>query len=529
MPGRSARLWKPAARHSRLCLSLMLASVMAAHAGDRGMYFAKRAYVEEALPTFRDNKKVLPDPILDGNPEWVQMYWKCWELAFTRLRKPDPGSPFVSNYLDEAFNNNIFQWDTIFMVMFWRYAHHVFPAVQSFDNFYCRQHADGFICREIWETGPKAGQDHHAKTSAMAINPPLFSWAEAEHYRVSGDKARFAAVLPVLEKYVAWLEKNRVRPEAKHGLYWSNGSGSGMDNTPQRGSAWVGMSSQMVRQYRDLAFIARETGQPEKAARFKARAGEISRKINELMWDDETGYYWNLDNGNNWRKCKAISFSWPLMAGIPSRKQAERLRDHLMDPQSFYRTTPFATLAPSEKLYNPKGGYWRGSSWAPTTYQAVKGLERYGFEKDAAAATAKYLTSMAVVFRETGTVWENYAPDSRERGNQSKPDFVGWTGCGPIALLIENVLGIRSDAPHRRVTWRLRRPDRHGIERLRIGDATLSLVCGKRDSAAAPAAVALEADRKFEVEIIHPRGRRVITLLPDKRTELTIPSSPPAE
>ena len=133
------------------------------------------------------------------------MHWKCWELAFDHLRQPEPGAPFVSNYIDEAFNDNIFQRDTIFTVMFWRYTHHIFPAAQSFDNFYCRQHSDGFICREIRKTGARAGEDYHLETSPQAVNPPLFPWAETEYYRVSGDKRRFETVLPVLEKYVEWL------------------------------------------------------------------------------------------------------------------------------------------------------------------------------------------------------------------------------------------------------------------------------------------------------------------------------------
>ena len=517
------RPWTHAATHSGIGLALLLAFAVPLQAEDRGKYFSKKAYVDEPLPTFKESRQMLPSPILEGNPEWVRMYWKCWELAFSHLRKPDPDSPFVSNYVDEAYNNNIFQWDTIFMVMFWRYGHAAFEAVQSFDNFYCRQHADGFICREIWETGPRAGVDHHRKTSPQAINPPLFSWAEVEHYRVSGDTRRFEKVIPVLEKYVEWLEDNRVRAKAKHGLYWSNGLGSGMDNTPQRGSAWVGMSAQMVRQYRDLAFIADELGRRDQAKAFHARAEKLADRINRLMWDEEAGIYWNLNNDNSFAKCLTIGCFWPLMAGVPNKQQASRLKDHLMDTDTFYRKIPFATLAATEKKFNPKGGYWRGSSWAPTTYQAIKGLQRYGFEKEAAAATEKYLHGMAHVFEKTGTVWENYAPDFLERGNRSKRDFVGWSGCGPIALLFENVMGLRADAPNNRIVWRIRRTDRHGVERLRLGDTTLSLACAQRDSATAPASVTLEADRKYEVEIVHPKGTQTISLTPGKRVELTIP------
>jgi hypothetical protein len=74
----------------------------------QGFYFAKKQYVEEPLPTFDASKDLLPVPIIDGRPELVDMYWKCWQLAFEHLRQPKPGSGMVSNYLDAAFNGNIF-------------------------------------------------------------------------------------------------------------------------------------------------------------------------------------------------------------------------------------------------------------------------------------------------------------------------------------------------------------------------------------------------------------------------------------
>ena len=503
---------------SVFCLAILAAclpvrSITAQPANDdRGRYFSRKEYTPEVLPAWDAGKARLPRPVLEAEPGWVEMYWKCWELAFDHLRRPEPGTPFVSNYVDEAFNDNIFQWDTIFMVMFWRYAHHIFPAVQSFNNFYCLQHSDGFICREIRETGARAGEDYHLENSPQAVNPPLFSWAETEYYRVSGDKRRFEKVLPVLEKYAEWLEANRMKTSARHGLYWQTGLGSGMDNTPQTGSAWVEMSAQMVVQYNDLAFMADEIGLPGKAKIYRARARDISDKMNRLMWDESSGFYWNLDDENVHQKCKAIGFAWTLLAGIPSAEQAERLAGHLMDPGLFYRNIPFASLSADSPGYDPHGGYWLGSSWAPTTYQAIKGLQRYGYEQYAAAASEKYLAGMYAVFEKTGTVWENYAPDFPEPGNNSRRDFVGWSGCGPIALLLENVIGLRPDAVHNRIVWHLRRTDRHGVEGLVIGNATLTLLCEKRQSAAEPAVLTLKTDKPFQVIVVHPNGTETIDL-----------------
>jgi hypothetical protein len=112
----------------------------------------------------------LPVPVLGGSPGLVRLYWKAWEIALGKIRTPRLGSGFASDYMDEGFSDNIFQWDTCFMVMFGRYGQDVVPGVKSFDNFYAKQHEDGFIDREISETD---GTDYWGPQHNNSINPPL--------------------------------------------------------------------------------------------------------------------------------------------------------------------------------------------------------------------------------------------------------------------------------------------------------------------------------------------------------------------
>jgi hypothetical protein len=465
----------------------------------RGEYFAKKEYVHEALPTFTDVRNKLPEPVLEGHPEWLPMYWKCWELAFSHLKEPVPSSPLVSSWLDEWFSSNIFQWDTCFMMMFARYGHSEFPFIQSLDNFYCLQRNSGYICREYTEStgreikfGPHGGFKDPSGW-ASSINPPLFAWAECESYKVTGDKSRFALVLPVLERYLEflnrdgdpeasserWQEQGRRSSGTPHLLYWNTSLGSGMDDIPKptkKGTGWVDMSCQMVMQYRELALMCRELGQPEKAARFEAEAKSIGERINRWCWNEEDGFYYDvLADGSQFKKKTACGF-WPMVAGIASQAQVRRLVAHLKDEKEFWRPFVFPTLAANEKEYNnPTGGYWRGAVWAPTNYAIIKGLEACGEEPFAAVATEKYLAGMSTVYQERGTVFENYMPE-KIAPSSGKGDFVGWTGCGPIVLLIENVLGFHPHGDLRRLDWRLSRQDRHGIRKLRFGDITTDVI-----------------------------------------------------
>lgn len=484
-----------------------------------GSYFAKKSYTPEPLPTFAEVRDKLPNPVLDGRPELVAMYWKCWELAYQHLRQPTKGTPLVSNYLDAAFGGNIFQWDTIFMVMFARYGHAEFPAIQSLDNFYARQHAGGFIVRELLVDG----SDFYYHGPVNAVNPPLFSWAEVESFRVTGDKSRFAEVLPVLEKYVDWLNADgdargyNERPDwikygrraagSVHQLYWNTPLGSGMDNTPRDGNGWVDMSCQMVMQYNNLATICDELKQPEKAAGFRRKAQEIGARINKWCWNEKDGFYYDVRNDGTQFKVKTSGGFWPMLTGIASNKQCDRLVAHLKDEKEFWRPFVFPTLAADEKQYKDNGNYWEGSVWAPTNYAIIKGLEKCGKEDFATAATDKYLSAMDDVFKSTGTIWENYAPEEPLRpGQPSRPDFVGWSGDGPIALLIENMLGFRADGVRHRLGWRLTRTDRHGIERLRMGEITLSAVCAARNDLNAPAHIIITTNKPLTL-VVSKNGR----------------------
>lgn len=496
-------------------IGLLVLSSIVFSQNERGVYFAKKEYSGIGIPLFVESKEQLPIPILDSEPGYVEMYWKAWELAFKHFKKPPENSPFVSNILDEAFNENIFQWDMIFMVMFARYANDVFPAVNSLDNFYCRQHESGYICREISE---KDGSDFVFVGRENTINPPLFSWAEIESFKNTGDISRFEMVLPVLEKYVEWLNKDgslktaggsnwenygRKAHNSVHQLYWNTGLGSGMDNTPRGGNGWVDMSCQMVIQYNNLAEIAGILENTEKEKYFNNEAAKISKRINEFCWNETDGLYYDVDSLGNQIKWKTAGCFWAMLAGVASKEQAAKLVENLKDTSSFWRKNVFPTLAADQKNFDHKGGYWLGSVWAPTNYMIIKGLEKYGYDDFARKATEKYLDQLYCVYEKTNTLWENYSSEFCLPGDPAKPDFVGWTGDGPISLLIENILGFRVDGVNNTLTWHISRTDKHGIKNLTISDIVVDAICEERKNNSEPVKIEIKNNLylKFIVEI----------------------------
>ena len=512
----------------------------------QGRYFARKQYTPQPLPKFSELRDRLPSPIYDEHPEWVALYWKGWELAFKNFHEPAAGSGFVSQFIDAAFNQNIFLWDTCFMTMFCNYGHPLVPGIASLDNFYAKQYDDGEICREIgratgqdypdwtnregtplfsrwgWNLGqPGLPADRNAPVTYQsravpeppprltldALNHPILAWAEWESYRVTGDASRLRLVFEPLVQYYRALQKYLRQGNGLYITDWAS-----MDNSPRNpylknGGCGVDISCQMVLFARHLALMAKRVGPPEAARQFDREADQLSRLINRLLWDDPGKFYFDLTLDGKRAPVKTVAAYWALLAGVASRSQARSLVAELQNPNTFSRLHRVPTLAADEKTFDPNGGYWRGAVWAPTTTMVIRGLENFGHHDLARELALNHLEVMGQVFQQTGTIWENYAPDSAQPGRPAKRDFVGWSGIGPMVYLLEFAVGLKPDAPRNELRWELRGTQRLGCERFRFNGHVVSVLAQPATNQAGPFTVTVKSDGPFKLVISH-QGRR---------------------
>jgi hypothetical protein len=113
----------------------------------------------------------------------------------------------------------------------------------------------------------------------------------------------------------------------------------------------------------------------------------------------------------------------------------------------------------------------------------LRGLSHVHADSFAHEIAVNHLLNVVRTFNNTGTLWENYSPELPSQGNPAKPDFVGWTGLSPIAILLEYVLGLRADATHRKLLWDVRLLEAHGVTAYPIGsDMVVDLQCDARHS-----------------------------------------------
>ena len=97
-------------------------------------------------------------------------------------------------------------WDSVFALMFARHGRRAFDFQRTLDTFYRKQHADGFISREIQESD---GHDRFHRADLPSTGPNVLAWSEWEHFEVNGDLGRLRRVFPqigdtVKFDYVWW-------------------------------------------------------------------------------------------------------------------------------------------------------------------------------------------------------------------------------------------------------------------------------------------------------------------------------------
>jgi len=461
-------------------------------------------------PLFETIRGKLPEPVWKARPDVIRCYWRTWEIAFSNLRKVSRESGFVSPYIDPAFNGSIFMWDCSFMTMFGKYARPAFNFQGTLNNFYAKQHPDGFICREIRGCN---GSDVFERFDPAGTGPDIMPWAEWEYYRNFKDTDRLKKVFPVLLAYFEWYSTYRTWPD---GTYFSSGWGCGMDNQPRVPEnyspefshgfmSWIDISFQEVYAANLLIGMAKALGRENEVADIRKQTDELTSRINNCMWDESKKYYFDRFRNGELSKTKSIAAYWGLIAGAVPAERVSDFVKHLEDTAMFARKHRVPTLPADDPQFDPDGGYWKGSVWAPTNYMLLSGLTKYGYDSLAYCIALNHLNNVTEVFNRTNTVWENYAPDKVQGNDHS--DFVGWTGLVPVNVLFEYVFGFRPDLPGNELTVDVNLTDEYGINHYPFGEnGSIDILCKKRKTPDEKPSVSITTNVPFRLIVRWPGG-----------------------
>lgn len=333
--------------------------------------------------------------------------------------------------------------------------------------------------------------------------PPLAAWAVYNAYKESGDKEFLEEMYPKLVAYHNWWYTNRdvdgngvaeygamvhdahyewdesgelvkdedgnpvVNPEAViEAAAWE----SGMDNAPRfdisgNGPEDVGTLVYEVKNddgetvgytinqesvdlnaylYAEKGFLksmAEELGFEEDAAKYEEEAAALKDYINTNMFDEETGYYYDLQINEDGSEKKLLvnrgkgCEGWlPLWAKLATDVQAEQVIANMLDEEKFNLTVPLPVTSKDNDMFDANK-YWRGPVWMDQAMFGVEALVNYGHEEAAKELATKMFVNAEGLLGD-GPIRENYNPLTGE-GLHTK-NF-SWSAAA-FYLLYENVL-----------------------------------------------------------------------------------------
>ena len=256
--------------------------------------------------------------------------------------------------------------------------------------------------------------------------PPIFAWAAWRVFEMTHDEDFLQEVYPALQRnYDYWW----VRHQATDALF--AGGFLGMDNLP-RGTpdgAQADASAWMALFARDMARIASELGDSATSARYWVDRGHIQDAINTHLWDEESGFYYDLTPSGEFLAQKSYTGLIPLIAGVVPPERLPAVLGALRDEQQFMSPAGIRSLSAASPFYRPGlaghgvNSNWRGPVWVPINYMLVQTLEDID-PGLAAEVRGRVVSTVEAGWQETGRLHEFY---DAATGEGLGADAQGWT------------------------------------------------------------------------------------------------------
>ena len=416
--------------------------------------------------------------------DFVDLYDRTWAWLEDFWGKGSKKNEFDTRFFMYPSSTTINQFDACLSTFFLVYSNKVYPAAPSLDNFYRKQEENGAIRGEYdVETGKPVLTDENPE----GVAPPLFSYAEYNLYHKEGNKKRLKEIMPILEKYFDWLEST-FRDDT--GMYAVPLAATYMLNAPREKARYlVDFNTQQALNALYMSAIGDVLNDKEMSFKYKRHYFSLKTRINSLMWNDETGFYHDLDENQQRLPQKTIAGFWPLLAEIPNEDRANRMIDHLTNPETFGVDNPFPTLSADDPDFSDEGNGYRGAVVPAFTFMVIKGLEKYARYEMARECSIRHLYYMLDTLhpegKEKGDIYEAYAPRKdgpakwKDHPEFPRPLYLAYAALSAVTLMIENIIGLYISLPRKTVDWIIPTLEIMGIEGLSLKRNMITILSNK--------------------------------------------------
>jgi hypothetical protein len=365
------------------------------------------------------------------NEEHESLYWNAFNLIRQCMLPPEGKSSY--NYY--VFSREP-RWG-------WGYGGQVFheslvmlayafmdpeSAMNSQRVYIERQWDNGYI---NYRTGPYL-DEQIVTNNEYTSSAPWYNWQNWEIYKITGDKKFLKEAYESGKKFYSYYVSSRDKDD--DGLVeW--GAHAVLESVRDaRVAVWdevadpvnfdaVDANSMLVSEAKALAGMAEELGLNDEMEKWTEDADNRTELINKYMWDNETGFYYQVDKKDNDftyekkndLKRKEIIGFLPMWAGVASKEQAAELVKSLLNEDEFWRNFGIPSLSASDPYYSPIG-YWNGPVWVQWQYLIIRGLIDYGYKEEAKQLMNKVLDNISNQLKRDHFFWEFYSADDYQAG-----------------------------------------------------------------------------------------------------------------
>lgn len=428
-------------------------------------------------------KKMVPK-VHYYNQDFVDIYVRSWNMLDEYWTKGNEINGFEAQYFSWPAADKINQVEACYSTFYLVYSNRQYVAHTGLDNFYAKQESNGAIRGEY---NMETGEAIFSPENPEGILPPLFAWAEYDLYHKVGMKKRVKDILPILQRYHTWLDE--VAFDEEVGLYRVPLAATGMPSAAREQAYYpIDFNCQQALSVLYLSSLGDILNDKEISYQYKRRYFMLKTRINSLMWDQETNFYYDLDKNQQRLPVKTLAAYWSILAEIVSQENLESMIAYLKDPKFFGSPNPFPSVAISEPSFSEEGLGYNGAVYPELTFMVIKALEKYEQWELAREKAISHLYFILDTFHPEGgakgSFWQAYLPlrdgyaqpPAGIEVPENRTDYIIYTSLATITLMIENVVGMFISLPRKTVDWIVPTLELMGIESLSLKRNTISII-----------------------------------------------------
>lgn len=416
-------------------------------------------------------------------------------------------------------------WDAAFTTLGLRWAHTGCFGVN--DPFLAALDEAHFVPASLeFSTGHNPGDDK----DRARVGAPLTALSEWELFKVRADKARLAHVFELL---LADHRYREARLRRRNGLFTGTPGPYRLNATARfmlggkivpslaTGSSWVDASAMHALNARVLAEMARALGRNEDAGELDWMFGDIAARMNAAMWNEDDGWYYDLDEHGSPLPMRTLAGLWVLLSGVAPRSRADRMFAQLGDPARFERAHPLSSIAASEGDYRKRDGSAVGVVRCELNLVAWESYFALGRHAKGQRQCEDHLRRVAKVLADSGELYLAYDPD-RDAPAPIPDGNSGAEAALAFAATIQETLGVlfglRPHAHRAELELCLAIEEKHRVEGLPFMLGTLNIEVSAAAATGGRRTIELMCDLPMKLRVRNGEQTQVHELHPGMHT-----------